>query len=219
MGGENIWPRTAWKLQWARVLIHWKVMQLKVALRINCQPDKNRIVTQKKQISALFPPQEWLNIVMSSMSSTIVPSMHKTNYCSLWNRGHLKYNYMILLQMPTLKLHKHFWKVGSSTLKYLSQGYQTGYCIYKAYLSVYMTLPLLHSLRRRFGVVIQWASDLREFLKNVSGIQILPTMLLLSMSSFIELLNFNRLSYHVWAKKMSMVYSCNTVHANTASIK
>lgn len=77
-----------------------------------------------------------------------------------------------------------------------------------SYLSVYMTRPLLHSLRSRLGVVIQWASDLREFLKKVSGIQILPTMLLLSMSSFIELLNFNRLSYHVWAKKMSMVYSC-----------
>lgn len=74
-----------------------------------------------------------------------------------------------------------------------------------------MTLPLLHSLSRRLGVVIQWASDLREFLKNVSGIQILPTMLLLSMSSFIELLNLSRLSYHVWAKKMSMVYSCNGV--------
>lgn len=74
-----------------------------------------------------------------------------------------------------------------------------------------MTLPLLHSLRRRLGVVIQCASDLREFLKNVSGIQILPTMLLLSMRSFIELLNFSRLSYHVWAKKMSMVYSCNRV--------
>lgn len=76
-----------------------------------------------------------------------------------------------------------------------------------SYLRVYMTLPLLHSLRRRLGVVIQWASDLREFLKNVSGIQILPTMLLLSMSSFIELLNLSRLSYHVWAKKMSIVYS------------
>lgn len=74
-----------------------------------------------------------------------------------------------------------------------------------------MTLPLLHSLKRRFGVVIQWASDFREFLKNVSGIQILPTMLLLSMSNFIVLLNLSRLSYHVWAKKMSMVYSCNIV--------
>lgn len=78
-----------------------------------------------------------------------------------------------------------------------------------SYLNVYMTLPLLHNLRRRLGVVIQWAFDFREFRKNVSGIHILPTMLLLSMSSFIELLNFRRLSYHVWAKKMSIVYSCN----------
>lgn len=77
-----------------------------------------------------------------------------------------------------------------------------------SHLRVYMTLPLLHSLSRRLGVVIQWASDLREFRKNVSGIQILPTMLLLSISSFMELLNLSRLSYHVWAKKMSMVYSC-----------
>lgn len=79
----------------------------------------------------------------------------------------------------------------------------------QVYLSVYMTLPLLHSLSKRFGVVIQWAADLREFLKNVSGIHILPTMLLLSMSSLMELLNLSRLSYQVWAKKMSMVYSCN----------
>ena len=35
------------------------------------------------------------------------------------------------------------------------------------------------------------------------------TMLLLSISSFMELLNLRRLSYHVWAKKMSMVYSCD----------
>lgn len=79
-----------------------------------------------------------------------------------------------------------------------------------SHLRVYMTLPLLHSLSSRLGVVIQWASDLREFLKKVSGIQILPTMLLLSISSFMELLNLSRLSYHVWAKKMSMVYSCRT---------
>lgn len=54
MRGENFWPPTAWKLQWTRVLIHWKVMQLKVTLRINSQPDKNRIVTEKKQVSAFF---------------------------------------------------------------------------------------------------------------------------------------------------------------------
>lgn len=59
----------------------------------------------------------------------------------------------------------------------------------------------------RFGVVIQWASAFFELRKKVSGIQIFPTMLLLRRRTFIVLLNFNRLSYQVWAKKMSMVYS------------
>ena len=59
----------------------------------------------------------------------------------------------------------------------------------------------------RLGVVIQWASAFFELRKNVSGIQIFPTMLLLRRSTFIVLLNFSLLSYQVWAKKMSMVYS------------
>lgn len=60
----------------------------------------------------------------------------------------------------------------------------------------------------RLGVVIQWASAFLELRKKVSGIQIFPTMLLFRRSTFIVLLNFKRLSYQVWAKKMSMVYSC-----------
>lgn len=59
----------------------------------------------------------------------------------------------------------------------------------------------------RLGVVIQWASAFFELRKNVSGIQIFPTMLLLRRRTFMVLLNFNLLSYQVWAKKMSMVYS------------
>lgn len=59
----------------------------------------------------------------------------------------------------------------------------------------------------RLGVVIQWASAFFELRKKVSGIQIFPTMLLLRRRTFIVLLNFNLLSYQVWAKKMSMVYS------------
>lgn len=79
--------------------------------------------------------------------------------------------------------------------------------IHWPYLSVYNILPSFWIRSNRFGVVIQWASDFLEFRKNVSGIQILPTMLLFSMRIFIVPLNLNRLSYHDWAKKMSIVYS------------
>jgi len=77
----------------------------------------------------------------------------------------------------------------------------------KTHLRVYSTLPSLQIRSKRLGVVIQCASDFLEFRKKVSGIQIFPTMLLLSISTFMELLNFRRLSYHVWAKIISMVYS------------
>lgn len=76
------------------------------------------------------------------------------------------------------------------------------------YLSVYNTLPSFQILSILLGVVIQWASAFLEFRKNVSGIQIFPTMLLFNLSTFIVLLNFRRLSYHVWAKNISIVYSC-----------
>lgn len=67
----------------------------------------------------------------------------------------------------------------------------------RTHLRVYITRPLLQRRRSRLGVVIQWASDLRELRKNVSGIHIFPTMLLFSMRSFMVLLNLSRLSYHV----------------------
>lgn len=76
------------------------------------------------------------------------------------------------------------------------------------YLNVYKTLPSFQILSILLGVVIQWASAFLEFRKNVSGIQIFPTMLLFNLSTFIVLLNFRRLSYHVWAKNISIVYSC-----------
>lgn len=57
-------------------------------------------------------------------------------------------------------------------------------------------------------MVIQCASAFLEFLKKVSGIQILPTMLLFSRRTLMVLLNFKRLSYQVWAKNISIVYSC-----------
>lgn len=161
---ECVWPPTARKLQRTRVLVHGKVMQLKVALRVNSQPDKNRMVTVKAQQA----PLPALSVITNATSDNLRPKTQKG------------------IQRRT------DWSSGCPG----------------PHLSVYMTLPLLHSLSSRFGVVIQWASDFLEFLKKVSGIQILPTMLLLSMSSFMELLNFSRLSYHVWAKKMSMVYSC-----------
>lgn len=84
MGGENISPRTAWKLQWARVLIHWKVMQLKVALRINSQPNKNRIVTQKKanlSIAHRPPPSMIEHSNVNYVTSTTVLSMQKKFMC------------------------------------------------------------------------------------------------------------------------------------------
>lgn len=56
-------------------------------------------------------------------------------------------------------------------------------------------------------MVIQWESALLEFLKKVSGIQIRLTMLVLRVSALRVLLKRRRRSYHVWAKKMSMVYS------------
>ena len=77
------------------------------------------------------------------------------------------------------------------------------------YLSVYNTLPSFQIRSIRLGVVIQWASAFFEFLKNVSGIQIFPTMLLFNLSTFIVLLNLSRLSYQVWAKNISIVYSCS----------
>lgn len=75
------------------------------------------------------------------------------------------------------------------------------------YLSVYSIRPSFQIRSMRFGVVIQWASAFLELRKKVSGIQIFPTMLLFRRRTFIVLLNFKRLSYQVWAKKMSMVYS------------
>lgn len=78
------------------------------------------------------------------------------------------------------------------------------------YLKVYRTRPSFQIRSRRLGVVIQWASDFLEFLKKVSGIQIFPTILLLSTSTFMVLLNFKRLSNQVWAKIISIVYSWKT---------
>ena len=76
-----------------------------------------------------------------------------------------------------------------------------------SYLRVYRMRPSFQIRSMRLGVVIQWASAFLELRKKVSGIQIFPTMLLLRRRTFIVLLNFNLRSYHVWAKKMSMVYS------------
>lgn len=47
--GGDFWPPTARKLQWTRVLIHGKVMQLKVTLGINSQPDRDRMVRERRK--------------------------------------------------------------------------------------------------------------------------------------------------------------------------
>lgn len=109
MEGENNWPPTAWKLQWAWVLIHWKVMQLKVTLRINSQPDKNRIMTKKNQHCSC-PTQVWPDTIQ-----VLYVLCNYINKCRItWpsdccDCGHLKNDYMTKTQMHTLKLHRqHF---------------------------------------------------------------------------------------------------------------
>lgn len=181
-------------------------MQLKVTLRINSQPDKTELWQRR----------------ISSPNILLCPFFPH----SLFNTNKKKNKYIMLRQTGvTLKRYTdvHTKVAQTTNIFRVDIKYSHKSCLKKlvsrvSYLNVYMTLPLLHSLSSRLGVVIQWASDFREFLKKVSGIQILPTMLLLSISSFIVLLNFNRLSYHVWAKKMSMVYSCKKkVIANIVS--
>lgn len=78
-----------------------------------------------------------------------------------------------------------------------------------SYLKVYRIFPSFQIRRSWLGVVIQWASAVLELRKIVSGIHINPTMLLFRVSIFIVLLNRRRLSVHVWAKNMSIWYSCN----------
>lgn len=68
-------------------------------------------------------------------------------------------------------------------------------------------MPSFHILSSWLGIVIQCESAVLEFLKMVSGSQIIPTMLLLSVSFFMVLLYLRRLSVHVWAKMMSIWYS------------
>lgn len=68
-------------------------------------------------------------------------------------------------------------------------------------------MPSPQILRSWLGVVTQCASAVLELRKMVSGTQIKPTMLLLSVSSFIVLLNRRRLSVQVWAKNTSIWYS------------
>lgn len=78
-----------------------------------------------------------------------------------------------------------------------------------AHLRVYKILPSFHMRRSWLGVVIQWASAVFELRNIVSGIQIKPTMLLFRVSIFMVLLKRRRLSVHVWAKNISIWYSCN----------
>ena len=56
------------------------------------------------------------------------------------------------------------------------------------YLRVYRILPSFHIRSSWLGMVIQWASAFFEFLKIVSGSQMRPTMLLLSVRIFMVLL-------------------------------
>ena len=65
------------------MLIHWKVMQLKVTLRINSQPDKNRIVTEKKQVSALFDSLPGGNFVHFVIISTNVEINMTSRLCNV----------------------------------------------------------------------------------------------------------------------------------------
>lgn len=78
-----------------------------------------------------------------------------------------------------------------------------------AHLRVYRILPSFHIRRSWFGVVIQCASAVLEFRNIVSGIQIKPTILLFRVRIFMVLLKRRRLSVHVWAKNISIWYSCN----------
>lgn len=59
------------------------------------------------------------------------------------------------------------------------------------------------------GVVMLWEMDLLPFRKNVSGVQILLTMRLLSRRISMGPSNFNLSSIHVWRKNTSIVYSYN----------
>lgn len=87
--------------------------------------------------------------------------------------------------------------------------------MFTSYLNVYKIFPSFHILSSWFGVVIQWASAVLEFLKMVSGIQINPTILLLRVRLlFMVLLKRRRLSVHVWAKNISIWYSCNQRRIN-----
>lgn len=86
---------------------------------------------------------------------------------------------------------------------------KSGRSTLNAHLRVYRIFPSFHIRRSWFGVVIQCASAVLEFRNIVSGIQIKPTMLLFRVSIFMVLLKRRRLSVHVWAKNISIWYSCN----------